>query len=109
MKTDKKASNPVLDAVAGGLSGALARVVVGPLDVVKIRFQVQLEPVKAGVGSIVKSKYTGLTQALLTIFREEGIPVCVRLPLEHLCLGLRAVRGECISHGSHENCTSEGS
>eukprot|EP00884_Botryococcus_braunii_P003139 jgi/Botrbrau1/12826/Bobra.20_1s0016.1 len=74
MKTDKKTSNPVFDAVAGAASGALARVVVGPLDVVKIRLQVQLEPVKAGVHSVtVKSKYTGFTQALCTIFREEGV------------------------------------
>lgn len=31
----------VVDALAGALSGCVARVVVGPLDVIKIRFQVQ--------------------------------------------------------------------
>lgn len=59
-----------LDAAAGALAGAIARFAVGPLDVVKIRFQVQLEPI-AGAAA---SKYTGFSQALWTIFREEGLP-----------------------------------
>lgn len=38
----------VVDALAGALSGCVARVVVGPLDVIKIRFQVQQgEPLHA--------------------------------------------------------------
>jgi solute carrier family 25 (mitochondrial thiamine pyrophosphate transporter), member 19 len=78
MKPENKGSHPLLDAAAGGMSGALARVVVGPLDVAKIRLQVQLEPVKAGVNAM-KSKYTGLKQALVTIFREEGLPVSIFL------------------------------
>lgn len=86
MKTEKKISNPLLDAVAGGVAGAVARVVVGPLDVVKIRLQVQLEPLKAGLSSAVKSKYTGVAQALYSIFREEGVPVGVIELLEALAL-----------------------
>lgn len=62
----------VLDAIAGALSGCIARVVVGPLDVVKIRFQVQLEPIGGHV-NVARSKYTGLGQAFATIVREEGI------------------------------------
>lgn len=58
-------------AMAGGLAGAVSRLAVGPLDVVKIRMQVQLEPITRGVNS----KYTGVIQALRTIVREEGIQV----------------------------------
>lgn len=54
--------------VAGALAGGLARVAVAPLDVVKIRLQVQVEPLRSGLG-----KYTGLRQACLLIAREEGL------------------------------------
>jgi Mitochondrial carrier protein len=60
-----------LDAVAGGLAGAVSRFVVGPLDVVKIRMQVQLEPVRRGGAS----KYTGVAQAVRCVLREEGVRV----------------------------------
>ena len=72
-------SNPVTDATAGAIAGCAARFAVGPLDVIKIRFQVQLEPIaKRAAGldpSSLASKYTGLRQALTTIVREEGIKV----------------------------------
>jgi len=70
-------NRPALDATAGALAGCVARFVVGPLDVIKIRFQVQLEPIARAAGGVsqlgVASKYTGLKQALVTIVREEGI------------------------------------
>jgi solute carrier family 25 thiamine pyrophosphate transporter 19 len=71
---DEVKHRAVLDATAGALAGAVARFVVGPLDVLKIRFQVQLEPI-AGGHPRLSSKYTGLRQALVTIVREEGIQV----------------------------------
>ena len=64
------------DAVAGGLAGSVSRFVVGPLDVVKIRLQVQLEPVAEAVKGAVaapQGKYRGMWHALRTIFREEGV------------------------------------
>jgi Mitochondrial carrier protein len=64
----------LLHAAAGALAGCFARFIVGPLDVVKIRFQVQLEP----IGSRHASKYTGIRQALALIVKEEGILVCPR-------------------------------
>lgn len=80
MSAAKKAkSNPFIDATAGAIAGCAARFVVGPLDVIKIRFQVQLEPIAkraAGVDpTSLTSKYTGLRQALTTIVKEEGIQV----------------------------------
>lgn len=65
----------ILHATAGAFAGAVARFVVGPLDVLKIRFQVQLEPL--GVhGAKCASKYTSMRQAVVTIVKEEGIQVC---------------------------------
>ena len=80
MSAVKKAkSNPIVDATAGAIAGCAARFAVGPLDVIKIRFQVQLEPIAkraAGIDATsLASKYTGLRQALTTIVREEGIKV----------------------------------
>ncbi len=70
----------VLDAVAGALAGCVARVAVGPLDVIKIRFQVQLEPIRGAVTATgqASSKYTSFRQAFLTILREEGLQVGTR-------------------------------
>jgi hypothetical protein len=63
---------PAMTAAAGALAGVVARFVVGPLDVLKIRFQVQLEPIGRGG---LPSKYTSMRQALVTIVKEEGVKV----------------------------------
>ncbi|KAL8168143.1 hypothetical protein V2J09_009642 [Rumex salicifolius] len=67
----------LVDASAGAISGAISRTVTSPLDVIKIRFQVQLEPTTSWAllnknlhGS---SKYTSMIQAAKDIFREEGL------------------------------------
>lgn len=65
-----------LDAAAGALSGAISRFLVGPLDVVKIRFQVQLEPI--GLETALTKRpphYHGFAHAFRTIVAEEGIKV----------------------------------
>lgn len=54
-------------AIAGGLAGAFTRSVAQPLDVLKIRFQLQLEPIKSG------SKYSSIPQAVISIVKEEGL------------------------------------
>ncbi|MEW5301922.1 MAG: hypothetical protein WDW36_004746 [Sanguina aurantia] len=84
----KPKARMLLDALAGSIAGAISRVCIGPLDVIKIRFQVQLEPIAehgpSPSSSIISggkpaprapslSKYTGLKQALFTIVKEEGI------------------------------------
>lgn len=53
-------------AFAGGAAGALTRAVTQPFDVLKIRFQLQLEPISYG------SKYASVIQATRSIVREEG-------------------------------------
>ncbi|KAG2398457.1 Mitochondrial thiamine diphosphate carrier 2 [Vigna angularis] len=66
-----------IDATAGALSGAVSRTVTSPLDVIKIRFQVQLEPTSSWAllrkDLSTPSKYTSMVQASKDIFREEGI------------------------------------
>ncbi|KAH1046426.1 hypothetical protein J1N35_037210 [Gossypium stocksii] len=68
----------LLDASAGAISGGISRTVTSPLDVIKIRFQVQLEPTSSWAllrGDLLgSSKYTGMSQATKDILREEGLP-----------------------------------
>ncbi|GAA0153490.1 mitochondrial carrier protein [Lithospermum erythrorhizon] len=66
-----------IDAASGAISGAVSRTITSPLDVIKIRFQVQLEPTihwsLLRREAYAKSKYTGMLQATKDIFREEGL------------------------------------
>ncbi|CDP19540.1 unnamed protein product [Coffea canephora] len=68
----------LIDATAGAISGAVSRTVTSPLDVIKIRFQVQLEPTAQWAllrkDSYRPSKYTSMWQATKDIFREERLP-----------------------------------
>ncbi|XP_022760551.1 mitochondrial thiamine diphosphate carrier 2-like isoform X2 [Durio zibethinus] len=77
MEESGQLKRALLDASAGAISGGISRTVTSPLDVIKIRFQVQLEPTSSWAllrkdlsGS---SKYTGMFQATKDIFREEGL------------------------------------
>lgn len=53
----------------GASSGVITRVVVQPLDVLKIRFQLQIEPTTKGIS---RGKYSGIWQALRLVYKEEG-------------------------------------
>jgi hypothetical protein len=72
-----KLKRAVIDASAGGVAGAISRMVTSPLDVIKIRFQVQLEPTATWAlkDSQLKPKYNGLFRTTKDIFREEGLSV----------------------------------
>jgi len=60
----------VRNALAGGVAGACQRMASAPLDVIKIRFEVQIEPTTASH----RAKYgRGVWHALRTIVREEGV------------------------------------
>ncbi|RUS90728.1 hypothetical protein EGW08_001532 [Elysia chlorotica] len=56
-------------ACAGAVSGALSRAIIQPLDVLKIRFQLQVEP----LNKAADPKYYGMLQASRKIIGEEGI------------------------------------
>lgn len=77
MEEPGQVKRAVIDATAGAISGAISRTVTSPLDVIKIRFQVQLEPTTTfallSKNVYGASKYTGMFQASKDIFREEGL------------------------------------
>ncbi|KOC60200.1 Mitochondrial thiamine pyrophosphate carrier [Habropoda laboriosa] len=70
MDTSSKTANHNSEhAVAGAVSGFVTRCMCQPLDVVKIRFQLQVEP----ISKYHVSKYHSIAQAFYLIIKEEGI------------------------------------
>ncbi|KAG2787444.1 hypothetical protein JG687_00008049 [Phytophthora cactorum] len=67
---DKRGASITEAAFAGAVSGAVTRLVAAPLDLLKIRFQVQPAPIANGH---VEAKYAGLLQAVRSIYAEEGL------------------------------------
>ena len=61
-----KSSKSYNAAMAGLMSGVVTRSIVQPLDVFKIRYQLQIESKKAG-------KYQGIRQTFVMMLKEEGI------------------------------------
>lgn len=57
-------------ALAGVVSGVCVRLVTSPLDVLKIRFQLQLEDIHHGNP---QSRYHNIAQAVRKITSEEGM------------------------------------
>ncbi|XP_051173552.1 mitochondrial thiamine pyrophosphate carrier [Leptopilina boulardi] len=69
MDESLKLAEPSSAAFAGAVSGCITRLLFQPLDVVKTRFQLQVEPIKHH--SV--SKYRSLPQAFALIVKEEGV------------------------------------
>ncbi|XP_075701423.1 mitochondrial thiamine pyrophosphate carrier [Rhinoderma darwinii] len=57
-------------ATAGSLSGLVTRAAISPLDVIKIRFQLQIEDLN---GRGKPAKYRGILHAVRLILKEEGL------------------------------------
>ncbi|GAU11149.1 hypothetical protein TSUD_197730 [Trifolium subterraneum] len=79
MEEPSQLKRAIIDSSAGAISGGISRTVTSPLDVIKIRFQVQLEPttswalLRKDLVVTAPSKYTGMFQASKDILREEGL------------------------------------
>ncbi|XP_077866872.1 mitochondrial thiamine pyrophosphate carrier-like [Saccoglossus kowalevskii] len=82
-------------ATAGALSGVVTRCVAQPLDVLKIRFQLQVEPLSGE-----SSKYHGMIQATRTILQEEGPAAFWKghVPAQFLCIMFGAVQFLSFEH-----------
>lgn len=103
---NKKNNNNINPIVAGAIAGAVARVFVAPLDVIKIRLQIQKENY-----SLTSAKYKGAFSAMATIAREEGIrkglwagtvpALCLWIPYTGIQFGmLNALNSSSLSSSS---------
>ncbi|KAJ8404240.1 hypothetical protein AAFF_G00340130 [Aldrovandia affinis] len=70
-RAQSKALSPEEAALAGSAAGMVTRALISPLDVIKIRFQLQIERVSS---RCPEGKYCGLWQASRCILAEEGFP-----------------------------------
>lgn len=63
---ESKPLSPYQNALSGSIAGVTARLFIAPLDVVKIRLQLQSQ-------SRLQNKYRNISQSLALIWKEEGI------------------------------------
>ena len=67
---EEKQANNWQRMVSGAVTGLACRTIVQPLDVIKIRFQLQVEPINKSSNI---SKYTGISHTIGVMLREEGV------------------------------------
>lgn len=85
------APSPEEAALAGSAAGMVTRALISPFDVIKIRFQLQIEPVSS---RRPEGKYWGLFQASRCICSEEGLSAFWKghIPAQLLSIGFGAVQ-----------------
>lgn len=90
-KTDARSNSKLEVAVAGSVSGLVTRALISPLDVIKIRFQLQIERL---CPSDPNAKYHGIFQAAKQILQEEGPKAFWKghVPAQILSIGYGAVQ-----------------
>lgn len=78
-------------ALAGSAAGMVTRALCSPFDVLKIRFQLQIEQISS---TAKEGKYKGLFQAARCIFSEEGLAAFWKghVPAQFLSIGYGAVQ-----------------
>ncbi|KAM9393951.1 mitochondrial thiamine pyrophosphate carrier [Pholidichthys leucotaenia] len=78
-------------ALAGSAAGMVTRALISPFDVLKIRFQLQIERVSS---KLPKGKYHGLFQATRCIHSEEGLSAFWKghVPAQFLSISFGAVQ-----------------
>ncbi|KFQ30491.1 Mitochondrial thiamine pyrophosphate carrier, partial [Merops nubicus] len=88
---EAKCVSSVEAAAAGSASGLVTRVLISPLDVLKIRFQLQIEQLSSRSPG---AKYHGILQAVQRIFQEEGLVAFWKghVPAQFLSVGYGAVQ-----------------
>ncbi|XP_075880275.1 mitochondrial thiamine pyrophosphate carrier [Nelusetta ayraudi] len=94
-------------ALAGSAAGMVTRAIISPLDVLKIRFQLQIEPVSSRKP---EGKYRGLFQAFRCIHSEEGLSAFwkghVPAQLLSICYGaVQFVSFELLTEAVHNTTT----
>lgn len=82
--------------LAGGIAGLVSRFCVAPLDVVKIRLQLQIHSLSdpASHRGVTGPIYKGTIPTMRAIVREEGLTVSFSVPVRPG----PATRGESLQH-----------
>ncbi|XP_004693552.1 PREDICTED: mitochondrial thiamine pyrophosphate carrier [Condylura cristata] len=90
-KADGRNISSLEVVAAGSVSGLVTRALISPLDVIKIRFQLQIERLSQSDPS---AKYHGILQACRQILREEGPAAFWKghVPAQLLSVGYGAVQ-----------------
>ncbi|XP_022608295.1 mitochondrial thiamine pyrophosphate carrier isoform X1 [Seriola dumerili] len=99
------ALSPEEAALAGSAAGMVTRALISPFDVLKIRFQLQIERVSS---QRPEGKYSGLFQAARCIHSEEGLSAFWKghIPAQLLSIGFGAVQFasfECLTEVVHKS------
>ncbi|XP_012634250.1 mitochondrial thiamine pyrophosphate carrier isoform X1 [Microcebus murinus] len=90
-KADGRNNSKFQVAAAGSMSGLVTRALISPLDIIKIRFQLQIERLSRNDPG---AKYHGILQATKQILQEEGPTAFWKghIPAQILSVGYGAVQ-----------------